>query len=175
MKIYIHLCLGWNIFKVDCRVVLVLWFAEVEGELIVNGEIVVTALVHGIAEIMVLSVALLTMVTRDTLGGTETVPAPVVTQSSLSVTVTLAAVSSIDRVTKVSIAASLTMFPLGVVLARLLAHPGTGHVTRAVTVALTLGTRGEVPLLTSARARVTGNPGPGTGSGRMICGGQGYT
>ena len=49
----------------DCSVMFVFWFAEVECELIVDGEIVVTALVHGIAEIMVLSVALLTMVSSN--------------------------------------------------------------------------------------------------------------
>ena len=44
----------------------VFWFAEVECELIVDGEVVVAALVHWVTEVMVLSVALLAVVPRHT-------------------------------------------------------------------------------------------------------------
>ena len=44
----------------------VLGFAEIESELIVNGEVVVAALIHWVTEVMVLSVALLAVVPRHT-------------------------------------------------------------------------------------------------------------
>ena len=44
----------------------ILGFAEVERKLIVNGEVVVAALIHRVAEVMVLSVALLAVVPRHT-------------------------------------------------------------------------------------------------------------
>ena len=44
----------------------ILGFAEVERKLIVNGEVVVAALIHWVAEVMVLSVALLAVVPRHT-------------------------------------------------------------------------------------------------------------
>ena len=55
---------------------LVLGLAQVEGELIVYREVIVAALVHRIPEVMVLSVAFLTVVTSHSLGGAETVPSP---------------------------------------------------------------------------------------------------
>ena len=65
---------------------------------------------------------------------------------------------------EVSVAAALAVLALGVVAAGLLArgHAGPRHVTRAVAVTLTRGTRGEVPLLPRPGvARVAPHPGPG--------------
>jgi len=140
---------------------LVLGFAEVEGELIVDGEVVVAAFVHWVAEVVVLGVALLAVVARHPLGGTEAVSRPVITESSLAVTLALAAVPSIDRVAVVAGTAPLTVFPLRVVLTGLLTLPGTGDAAHAVTVTLTGRAGGEVPLLLVIRAGVTRGPGPG--------------
>ena len=79
MKVYIHLSLGWDIFKVDCCIMFILWFAQVKGKLIVYGKIVVTTLIHGVAKIVVLCVTLFTMVPSDPLGGAKTIATPVVT------------------------------------------------------------------------------------------------
>ena len=67
---------------------LVLGLAQVEGELVVDGEVVVAALVHGVAEVVVLGVALLAVVPRHPLRGAEAVPGAVVTQRALPVTLT---------------------------------------------------------------------------------------
>ena len=141
----------------------ILWFTQVKGELIVYGKIVVTTLIHGVAKIMVLCVTLFTMVPSDPLGGAKTIATPMITQCALSITITLTTIAPIDGVTKISVTAPLTMFALGVVLTRLLAHTRTRHVTHAVTVALTRGTRGKMPLLSVSCTRVTGLPGPGAG------------
>ena len=72
-----------------------------------------------------------------------------IAESALAVTVALAAVAPVDGVAEVAVATSLAVSALGVVSTRLLAHPHTWprHITRAVPVTLTRGTRGEVPLL----------------------------
>ena len=90
---------------------------------------------------------------------------PVITERALAVAVTLAAVAAIDRVAVIPVAASLAVLALGVVFTGLLAHPHTrpSHITRAVTVTLTRGTRGEVPLLLPSHlTRVRGQPLPRT-------------
>ena len=133
----------------------VLGFAEIESELIVNGEVVVAALVDGVAEVMILSVALLTVVPRHPLGGAETVASPVFTLSALAVTLTLAAVPPVDWVTEVARAAAVTVFALSVVLAGLLTLPGPGQTADAVAVTLTGGAGGEVPLLVPLTAGAT--------------------
>ena len=76
LEVHIHVRLGGNVLEVDGGVVLVLGLAQVEGELIVDSEVIVAALVHWISEVMVLGVALLTVVTSDSLGCAETVPSP---------------------------------------------------------------------------------------------------
>ena len=88
LEVHIHVGLGGNVLEVDGGVVLVLGLAQVEGELVVDGEVVVAALVHGVAEVVVLGVALLAVVPRHTLRGAEAVPGAVVTQRALSVTLT---------------------------------------------------------------------------------------
>ena len=88
---------------------------------------------------------------------------PVVTECALTIAVTLAAVAPVDRVAEVAVAAPLAVLALGVVAAGLLAHPHPrpGHITRAVAVTLTRGTRGEVPLLLPGDlTRVRGQPLP---------------
>ena len=60
------------------------------------------------------------------------------------------ALSSVDRITKESIRASLTVFSLSVISTGLVTRAGAGHVAAdTVTIALTRGTRGVVPLLPS--------------------------
>ena len=88
LEVHIHVRLGGNVLEVDGGVVLVLGLAQVEGELVVDGEVVVAALVHGVAEVVVLGVALLAVVPRHPLGGAEAVPGAVVTQRALPVTLT---------------------------------------------------------------------------------------
>ena len=86
-----------------------------------------------------------------------------IAESTLAVTVALAAVAAVDRVAEVTVAASLAVSALGVVSTRLLTHPHPRprHVTRAVPVTLTRGTRGEVPLLLPGDlTRVRGKPLP---------------
>ena len=75
-----------------------------------------------------------------------------ITERALAVAVALAAVAAIDWVAVIAITASLTMFTLSVISTGLLTHPHTWpcHITRAVTITLTRGTRGEVPLLLSS-------------------------
>ena len=86
LEVHIHVRLGGNVLEVDGGVVLVLGLAQVEGELVVDGEVVVAALVHGVAEVVVLGVALLAVVPRHPLRGAEAVPGAVVTQRALPVT-----------------------------------------------------------------------------------------
>ena len=88
---------------------------------------------------------------------------PVIAESALAVTVALAAVAPVDGVAEVAVATSLAVSALGVVATRLLAHPHPRprHITRAVPVTLTRGTRGEVPLLLPGDlTRVRGKPLP---------------
>ena len=75
-----------------------------------------------------------------------------VAERALAVAVALAAVAAIDWVAVIAITASLTMLTLSVISTGLLTHPHTRpcHITRAVTITLTRGTRGEVPLLLSS-------------------------
>ena len=75
-----------------------------------------------------------------------------ITKRPLAVAVALAAVAAIDRIAVIAITASLTMLALSVISTRLLTHTHTWpcHITRAVTITLTRGTRGEVPLLLSS-------------------------
>ena len=164
-EVHINVRFGRDILEVDGGVVLVLGFAEVEGELVVNGEVVVAALVHWVPEIVVLSVALLAVVARHTFRGTEAVARPVITESPLPVTLALAAVPAVDRMTEVARTAPLAVLALSVVLARLLTLPGTGDAADTVTVTLTGRAGGEVPLLVVVRAGVTRGPGPGPGPG----------
>lgn len=148
----------------------VLGFTEIESELIVNGEVVVAALVDGVAKVMILSVALLTVVPRHPLGGAEAVSSPVFTLSALAVTLTLAAVPPVDWVTVVARTAAVTVFALSVVLAGLLTLPGPGGTAHTVAVTLTGGAGGEVPLLllltAGATAGVGGRPAPGPRPGQ---------
>ena len=65
-EIHVNIRFGGDILKVDCSVMFILGFAEVERKLIVNGEVVVAALIHRVTEVMVLSVALLAVVPRHT-------------------------------------------------------------------------------------------------------------
>ena len=146
-EVHINVRFGRDILEVDGGVMLVLGFAEVEGELVVNGEVVVAALVHRVPEVVVLSVALLAVVARHTFRGAEAVARPVITESSLTVTLALAAVPAVDRMTEVARAAPLAVFALSVVLAGLLTLPGTGDAADTVTVTLTGRAGGEVPLL----------------------------
>ena len=141
---------------------LVLGLAQVEGELVVDGEVVVAALVDGVAEVMILSVALLTVVPSHPLGGTETVARPVFTLSALAVTLTLAAVPPVDWVTVIARAAAVAMFALSVVLAGLLTLPGAAGTADTVAVTLTGGAGGEVPLLVLLAAGIAGSPAPGS-------------
>jgi len=139
--------------------VLVLRLAEVEGELVVDGKVVETALLDRVTKIVVLCVTLLTVVSSYTFGCAEAVATPVITESALTIALTLAALPTINRVTKEPLTAPLAMLPLGVVLTGLLAHTGGG--AGGVTVALAQGARGEVPLLLYSRAHRAVGPCPG--------------
>ena len=114
-EIHINIRLGGDILEVDGCVMFVLGFTEIECELIVNGEVVVAALVDGVAEVMILSVALLAVVPRHPLGGAEAVAGPVLTLRALAVTLTLAAVPPVNRVSVVPRAAAVAEFSLRVV------------------------------------------------------------
>ena len=168
-EIHINIRLGGDILEVDGCVMFVLGFTEIECELIVNGEVVVAALVDGVAEVMILSVALLAVVPRHPLGGAEAVAGPVLTLGALAVTLTLAAVPPIDWVSVVARAAAVAVFALGVVLAGLLTLPRAGGTADTVAVTLTGRAGGEVPLLlplTTTTAGVCGSPAPGTRPGQ---------
>ena len=88
-EIHINIRFSGDVLEVDGGVVFVLGFTEVECELVVDGEVVVAALVDGVAEVMILSVALLAVVPRHPLGGAEAVAGPVLTLRALAVTLTL--------------------------------------------------------------------------------------
>ena len=79
---------------------------------------------------------------------------PVVTAGALAIAVTLGALTTIDRVTEISLGAALAMLALGVVTTWLDTRSWTGHAADTVTIALTRGTRGEVPLLAVTLTRV---------------------
>ena len=96
---------------------------------------------------VILSVTLLTVVSSHPLGGTEAVSSPVITQSSLAVTLALAAIPPIDRVSVVSRTAAVTVLTLSVMLAGLLTFSRASKAALTVSVTLTGGTGGEVPLL----------------------------
>lgn len=149
-EVHIHIWLGGNILEVDCGVVLVLWLAEVEGELVVDGKIVEAALFDGVTKIVVLGVTLLAVVSSYSFSSAEAVATPVITQRALPIALTLAALPTIDRVPKEPLTAPLAVLTLGVVLTGLLAHPG-GR-AGGMAVALAQGARREVPLLLNSRA-----------------------
>jgi hypothetical protein len=158
-EVDINIGFGGDILEVDGCVVLVLGLAEVESELIVDGEVVEAALLDRVSKIMVLSVALLAMVSGDAFSGAVAVPTPVITESALTIALALAALPPVDRVAEEPLAAPLTVLALSVVLTRLLAH--TRHRAGGVPVALAEGARGEVPLLLHSRADGAVGPGPG--------------
>ena len=76
-EININIRLGRDILEVDGSVMFVLRLWKVERELVVDGEIVEATGVDGVAEVVVLGVALLTVVPGDALGCAETVAGPV--------------------------------------------------------------------------------------------------
>lgn len=138
----------------------VLGFAEVECELIVDSEVVETALFDGVSKVVILGVTLFTVVPSYTFSGAIAVPTSVVTKSSLLITLTFAALTPIDRVSKKSLTAPLAMVTLCVVFTRLLADTWGG--ADRVTIALAERARGEVPLLLFCRAGRAVGPGPRT-------------
>ena len=159
-EIHINIRFGGDILEVDGGVVFVLGFTEIECELVVYGEVVVAALVDRVAEVMILSVALLAVVPRHPLGGAEAVASPVFTLRALPVTLALAAVPAVHGVSVVAGAAAVAVFALGVVLAGLLALPGGGGAADTVAVTLAGRAGGEVPLLLLLTAGVGGGPVP---------------
>jgi len=161
-EVYIYVWLGRDILEVNGGVVLVLGLAEVECELVVNSQIIKTTLLDWVSKIMILSVTFLAVVPSDSFSSTETVPTPVVTQSSLSIALTLVTVPSIDRVPKEPLSTSLAVVALRVVFTRLLANSRGG--ADRVSVTLTVGARGEVPLLLCGRAHGAVGPGPRSSS-----------
>lgn len=158
-EVHIHIWLGGDILEVDGGVVLVLRLAEVEGELVVDGKVVETALLDRVTKIVVLCVTLLTVVSSYTFSCAEAVATPVITESALTIALALAALPTINRVTKEPLTTPLAVLPLGVVLTGLLTHPGGG--AGGVTVTLAQGARGEVPLLLYSRAHGAVGPCPG--------------
>ena len=78
LKVHIHVSLCRDVLEVDGCVVLVLRFAQIEGKLIVDGEVIIATLVHRISEIMVLGVAFLTVVASNSLGCAKTIPSPAI-------------------------------------------------------------------------------------------------
>ena len=78
LKVHIHVSLCGNVLEVDGCVVLVLGFAQVEGKLIVDREVIITTLVHRISEIMVLGVTFLAVVASHPLGCAKTIPSPAI-------------------------------------------------------------------------------------------------
>ena len=76
MKVHIHVSLCGNVLEVDGCVVLVLGFAQIEGKLIVNCEVIVATLIHRISEIMVLGITFLTVVASNSLGCAKTITSP---------------------------------------------------------------------------------------------------
>ena len=78
MKVHIHVSLCRDVLEVDGCVVFVLGFAQIEGKLIVDGEVIIATLVHRISEIMVLGVTFLAMVASNSLGCAETIPSPAI-------------------------------------------------------------------------------------------------
>ena len=65
-KVDINIRLCGDIFEVDGSIVLVLWLAKVESELVVDGQVIETALLDRVTKIMVLCVAFFTMVSGYT-------------------------------------------------------------------------------------------------------------
>ena len=113
-EIHINIRLGGDILEVDGCVMFVLGFTEIECELIVDGEVVVTALVDRVAKVMILSVALLTVVPGDALGCAEAVAGPVVTGGALAVAFARLTLSPVHWVAKETLGTLLTVIPSGV-------------------------------------------------------------
>ena len=78
LKVHIHVSLCRDVLEVDGCVVLVLGLAQIEGKLIVDGEVIIATFVHRISEIMVLGVAFLTVVASNSFGCAKTIPSPAV-------------------------------------------------------------------------------------------------
>ena len=78
LKVHIYISLCRDVLEVDGCVVLVLRFAQIEGKLIVDGEVIIATLVHRISEIMVLGVTFLTVVACNSLGCAKTIPSPAI-------------------------------------------------------------------------------------------------
>ena len=76
-EVHVHVRLGGHVLEVDGGEVFVLGLGQVEGELVVDGQVVETARVDGVAEVVVLGVALFAVVARDALGRAETGASPV--------------------------------------------------------------------------------------------------
>ena len=82
---------------------LVLRLGQVERELVVDRQVVETTFSDGVAEIVVLSITFLAMVTSYAFFGAVTDACLVVAQNPMAVTLTLLAVASIRWVAKVTI------------------------------------------------------------------------
>ena len=82
---------------------LVLRLGQVERELVVGRQVVETTFCDGVAKIVVLSITFLAMVTSYAFCGAIADACPVVAQSPMAVTLTLAAVASFHWVTKVTV------------------------------------------------------------------------
>lgn len=67
-KISIDVRLNWGVTKVDLGEMAILFLREIEGELIVNGEIVVTGTLAWISVIMIVGITLFAVITGQSFG-----------------------------------------------------------------------------------------------------------
>lgn len=121
----------------------VLLLGEVEGELIIDGEIIVTGPAAGVTVVVIGGIALFAMIPRKAFGAAEAFARLAVAVLSLAIAFAFLASSAIDRITPVAGFALFAVRSHHRILARLFA--GLRIRTSAMAITLATGAVSEVP------------------------------
>lgn len=123
----------------------IFFFAKVKGELIINGEIIITRSFAGISMIMIGGVTFLAMISRQPFCATKALSSLAVTKARLCITLALLATSTVHRISPISRLTLITIGSIGQILTRLLAVASVR--TSTVSITLASWTVREMPVI----------------------------
>lgn len=135
-----------RVHEVDTRIVLVVGFGHVECVRVAGGQIVVarSLRVLGITHVIVRFIALVAVMSRDSLGGATAFARFMVAVLTLAIARAWCARTVVDWIPVKSVNTFVAVRTIGEVLARLITNIGSQG-TLAMAIALARGTRAEVP------------------------------
>lgn len=121
----------------------VVLLGQIEGELVVDGQLVVTRAFTGIPVVMIRGITLFTVIPCQSLCAAVTLARLSIAVLRLSIALALFTLATIHWVPVIPCLALVTLTACGQVIARLLT--GLPIFARTVSITLTLGTVGKVP------------------------------